>query len=94
MKRSFAYLLIALVLCLMLAGCSDRMDGGMVTSSPAAVSATPVIPSMDVNLTPEPDHTSGREQTGTGTDNGMGTGTGSSTGTGSDSSAASGVSGK
>ena len=54
MKRSFARLIAVLSLSLLLVGCG-RMDGGMVTSSPAAVSATPVIPSMDVSLTPTPD---------------------------------------
>ena len=55
MKRSFACLVAVLSLSLLLVGCGGRMDGGMVTSSPAAVSATPVIPSMDVSLTPTPD---------------------------------------
>ena len=55
MKRSIACLLAVLSLTLLLVGCGDRMDGGMVTSSPVAASATPVIPSMDVSLTPIPD---------------------------------------
>ena len=86
MKRSFVCLLLALALCLALTGCGGRMDGGMVTSSPAAVSATPVIPSMDVSLTPEPEHTAAREQPGTGTGNG--------TSTGSDTGSAAGVNGR
>lgn len=80
MKRSFACLLLALVLCLALTACGDRTDGGMVTVSPAAVSATPVIPSMDVSLTPEPDHTSAREQTGIGNADDTGTDTGTASG--------------
>ena len=82
MKRNIACLLLALALCLALTGCGGRMDGGMVTSSPVAVSATPVIPSMDVSLTPEPEHTTARDQTGTGTDAGStaGANTGSASG--------------
>ncbi len=64
MKRSFACLMAVLSLSLLLVGCGGRMDGGMVTSSPAAASATPVIPSMDVSLTPTPDdRTQGRTET-------------------------------
>lgn len=57
MKRSFAYLLIALALSLVLAGCSDRMDGGVVSSSPAPVTATPAmpLPSADVAASPLPE---------------------------------------
>ncbi|MBO5496294.1 MAG: hypothetical protein J5967_02740 [Oscillospiraceae bacterium] len=61
MKRYFACLMAVLSLSLLLVGCGDRMDGGMVTSSPAAVSATPVIPSMDVSLPPVPDERTDRE---------------------------------
>ena len=75
MKRSFARLIAVLSLSLLLVGCG-RMDGGMVTSSPAAVSATPVIPSMDVSLTPTPDD---RTQGGTETNRESGMTDGSTT---------------
>ncbi len=69
MKRKIVFLLLALALSLILVGCADRMDGGNVSASPAAVSATPVIPSMDVSLTPVPEQTTGREQSGSGMTN-------------------------
>lgn len=76
MKRSFACLMAVLSLSLLLVGCGGSMDGGTVTSSPAAVSATPVIPSMDVSLTPTPDD---RTQGGTETNREPGMTDGSTT---------------
>ena len=57
MKKWIACLLPTLMLSLLLCGCSDRMPGGMVTSSPVPATATPAlpIPSSAVDASPLPE---------------------------------------
>jgi len=73
MKRSFVYLVLALMLSLLLSACGDMTDSGRVASSPwpDVTAPTMPVPSMQPSAVPTSD-------TGMANDNDMGTGLGNS----------------
>ena len=77
MKRSFAYLVLALLLSLLLCACGDTTGRGNVTASPWPDVTTPVLPTptADLSVTPVPDFGTENEVIGNnaGTNNGAGT---------------------
>ena len=77
MKRSFAYLVLVLLLSLLLSACGDTSGRGNVTASPWPDVTTPIMPTptADFSLTPVPDAGMGNDMTdnGTGMNNDTGT---------------------
>lgn len=77
MKRSFAYLVLALLLSLLLSACGDTTGRGNVTASPWPEVTTPIMPTptADFSLTPVPDAGMGSDMSGndTGLNNDTGT---------------------
>ena len=77
MKRSFAYLVLALILSLLLSACGDTTGRGNVTASPWPDVTTPIMPTptADFSLTPVPDAGFENDMTdnGTGMNNDTGT---------------------
>lgn len=65
MKRSFAYLVLALLLSLLLSACGDTTGRGNVTASPWPEVTTPIMPTptADFSLTPVPDAGMGNDMT-------------------------------
>jgi len=85
MKRSFVYLVLALMLSLLLSACGGMTDPGNVASSPwpDTTATFPPMPTAMVSASPLPDLQTGAD-TDTGTENSMDKGTGSTvTGTSS-----------
>ena len=54
MKRSFAYLVLALILSLLLCACGDTMEHGNITASPWPDVTTPVLPTPTAMISPSP----------------------------------------
>ena len=81
MKRSFVYLVLALMLSLLLSACGDMSDRGSVASSPWPDVTNPVlpVPTTQITATPNPTFEAG-SSTGTGSggsfESGAGTGSG------------------
>ncbi len=75
MKKIFAYLIAALILSLLLCGCSGTMDDGNVASSPWPDMTHQVTPAPTAALSPLPDLNMDQNtaDTGSGTENGMNT---------------------
>jgi len=73
MKRSFVYLVLALMLSLLLSACGNMTDRGSVASSPWPDVTAPImpVPTTQPSATPTSD-------TGMANDNDMGTGLGNS----------------
>lgn len=65
MKRSFAYLVLALMLSVLLCACGDTLEHGSVTSSPWPDVTTPIMPTptADFSVSPIPDFGIGNEMT-------------------------------
>lgn len=65
MKRSFAYLVLALMLSLLLCGCADTMDHGNVTASPWPDVTAPAMPTPTptaaISASPLPEIGTGNE---------------------------------
>ena len=77
MKRSFAYLVLALLLSLLLSACGDTTGRGNVTASPWPEVTAPAMPTptADFSITPVPDAGMGNNMTDndTGMNNDTGT---------------------
>ena len=54
MRKTYVYLLIALMLSLLLSGCADSTDNGMVTASPRPAVTEPVLPVPTAIITASP----------------------------------------
>ena len=69
MKRSFVYLVLALLLSLLLCACGDTAGRGNVTASPWPDVTPPVMPTptADFSVSPVPDLSTGSEMTDDGT---------------------------
>jgi hypothetical protein len=67
MRKTYVYLLIALMLSLLLSGCADSTDNGMVTASPWPAVTEPVlpVPTAIITATPVPDMNRDDRNTGT-----------------------------
>ena len=71
MRKTYVYLLIALMLSLLLSGCADSTDNGMVTASPRPAVTEPVLPVPTAIITtasPVPDMNRDDMNTGTNTE--------------------------
>ena len=81
MKRSFVYLVLALMLSLLLSACGDMSDRGNVASSPWPDVTNPVlpVPTTQVTATPNPTFEAG-SSTGTGAGGSFESGTGAGSG--------------
>lgn len=66
MKRSFAYLVLALLMSLLLCACGDTTGHGNVTASPWPDVTAPVMPtpSADFSVSPIPDSDMGNDMAG------------------------------
>ena len=69
MKRSFVYLVLALMLSLLLSACGDMSDRGNVASSPWPDVTNPVLPVPTTQVTATPNPTF---EAGSGTSSGAG----------------------
>ena len=78
MKRSFVYLVLALMLSLLLSACGDMSDRGNVASSPWPDVTNPVlpVPTAQITATPNPTFEAG-SGTGSGSGGSFESGTGS-----------------
>ena len=74
MKRTFAYLIFALLMGLLLCGCGGTTEQGNVASSPWPEMTVPVTPVPTAAISPLPDLDMGNDTAGSG--DGTGTGTG------------------
>jgi len=54
MRKSYVYLIIALMLSLLLSGCADSTGNGLVTNSPRPAVTEPVIPVPTAMVTAAP----------------------------------------
>ena len=68
MKRSFAYLVLALLLSLLLCACGDTTGRGNVTASPWPDVTVPVMPTPTADFSVSPIPNSGTENNKTGND--------------------------
>ena len=68
MRKSFVYLTVALLLGLLLSGCADSTNNGIVTASPKPAVTEPVIPipTAVVTATPSPGLDMDRDESTTG----------------------------
>lgn len=80
MRKSFVYLTVALLLGLLLSGCADSTNNGIVTASPKPAVTEPVIPipTAVVTATPAPDLNMDRDESGSSTERSDSTDMGSS----------------
>jgi hypothetical protein len=67
MRKTYVYLLIALMLSLLLSGCADSTDNGMVTASPWPAVTEPVLPVPTAIITASPVPDLNRDDRNTGT---------------------------
>jgi hypothetical protein len=67
MRKTYVYLLIALMLSLLLSGCADSTDNGMVTASPWPAVTEPVLPVPTAIITASPVPDMNRDDRDTGT---------------------------
>ena len=89
MKRSFAYLVLALLLSLLLCACGDTTGRGNVTASPWPEVTSPVVPTpamptptADFSVSPVPDFGTGNGTTNNDTASSYENGTGNNSTTG------------
>ena len=68
MKRSFVYLVLALLLCLLLCACGDTTGHGNVTASPWPDVTAPVMPTPTADFSASPIPNSGTDNKKTGND--------------------------
>ena len=54
MRKSYVYLTVALLLSLLLSGCADSTNNGVVTASPKPAVTEPVIPIPTAAVSPSP----------------------------------------
>ena len=67
MRKTYVYLLITLMLSLLLSGCADSTDNGMVTASPWPAVTEPVLPVPTAIITASPVPDLNRDDRNTGT---------------------------
>ena len=78
MKRSFAYLVLALLLSVVLSACGGTMESGNVTASPWPEATVPPMPTATpiVSAAPSPDFSINNNTTGNDAETGNNTGSG------------------
>ena len=85
MRKTYVYLIIALMLSLLLTGCADSTENGVVSNSPRPAVTEPVIPMPTAMVTaaPTPNVTMDHDMAGAGTEKSPSdTGSTGTTGTG------------